>query len=535
MLSELKVQNFAIIDELNISFEGGLNVLSGETGAGKSILIGALGLVLGERAYTEMIKTGASTATVEALFALPEALGGQTRIRRVISKGGKGRAFINGSQVNVQALSELGVNLVDVHGQHEHQSLLSTDNQTLILDRYGKLGPSRENVATLFEKASLIKRKLDALNRSQSDREQRVDLLKFQRDEIEGAGLTPGEDVRLEEEFSILSNMGRLRELMEDAYAGLYSDDNSAVERASAALSAATEASEIDPELGGALDSLSEAHALLEDAAFTLRDLKDGYEMDPVRLDHVQERIEDIKKLKKKYGNTIEEILAYSLNAAEELDALDSADENAGELEKELGISRAALTKAAIKLSEERKKAARKLERAVLKELKGLALENSGFKVSIEDAEVGVTGMDALEFLFSANKGEIVKPLGKVASGGELSRIMLAMKTVLREVDNIPVLVFDEVDAGIGGKTANNVAERLHDTSSGRQVICITHLPQIAARGDSHLLIEKSSSGNATSVNVRQLKGVERTEEIARMLSGSVTDASLKHAKELLA
>jgi DNA repair protein RecN (Recombination protein N) len=543
MLRELRVNNFAIIDELAVSLSGGLNVLSGETGAGKSIIIGALGLVLGERAYSEMIKTGRDSATVEASFDLPEGLGagtpgydgkGSLAIKRIITKGGKSRAYINGNAVNVQALSDLGKCLVDVHGQHEHQSLLSTDNQTILLDRYGSLEAYREKVQVLFEQASSIRRKLEALKRNAKDREQRIDLLKFQVTEIDGASTEPGEDTRLSEEFDILSNLGKLRELMEHSYEQLYSGDGAAVERTSSALSSLSEAAGIDNELSEAMDSLSQASALLDDASLTVRDLRDKYEMDPSRLDHVQERMEEIGRLKRKYGETIEDVLSYAREAVEELDALDSADESAEELEKDLSGIDKELLKASSALSQKRKKIAIKLEKSVLAELKTLALENSSFKVSFEEAEITSVGIDNIEFLFSANTGEVVKPLGKVASGGELSRIMLAMKTVLRDVDSIPVLVFDEVDAGIGGKTAGSVAERLVQAGGSRQVVCITHLPQIASRGGTHLLIEKSSVGNGTDVSVRELSGRERQEEIARMLSGSVTDASLKHARELL-
>lgn len=544
MLRTLRVSNFAIIEELSLTFFEGLNVLSGETGAGKSIIIGALGLVLGERAYTEMIKTGQNTATVEAVFdapasGLPDKISataedGAITIKRVIARGGKSRAYLNGSAVNVQDLTALGTSMVDVHGQHEHQSLLSIDNQTLLLDLYGELGPIRAEVADLFDKTAVIRRKLDALRRDAKDRHQRADLLRFQLGEIEEAALTPGEDTRLNEEFEILSNLGRLRELVEEAYAMLYSNEGAAVELASTALSRLTEAADIDNELSTALDSLSQANALLEDAAFTVRDTRDKYEMDPARLDFVQERLELMGRLKKKYGETIEEVLRYAEEAAEELENLEGAGQNAEELEKDLAELTATLLEAATGLSDKRKKAAINLQESVTAELKGLALENADFRVSFEEVEITATGMDSIEFLFSANKGEMVKPLVKVASGGELSRIMLAIKTVLRDVDHIPVLVFDEVDAGIGGKTANNVARRLREAAEGRQVLCITHLPQIAARGGAHFLIEKTTGHESTSVGVRMLSGTQRTEEIARMLSGSVTETSLKHARELL-
>lgn len=542
MLVNLKVRNFAIIDELELDFPAGLNVLTGETGAGKSIIIGAMGLVLGERGYTEMIKTGQDTATVDATFHLPghpalQRYDGQNQeihITRVVSRGGRGKAYINGKTVSIQALAELGNSLVDVHGQHEHQSLLSADNQMALLDRYGELSPDRERVGGLYEETATTARKLDALRRNAREREQQVDMLGFQISEIDGATLNDGEDETLNTEFKLLSNLGRLKELVEGAYTMLYSDEGAAMERTSSALSSISEVVTLDDEAEDALTSLEQAVALLEDAAITVRGMRDKYDMDPARLDFIQDRIEVINRLKKKYGETIADILKFRDDAADKLDTLQSAGESAGELERILEEKTIALESAARELSDKRKNAALKLETSVMVELRSLALENAAFKISIDDAPVTATGMDAVEFMFSANVGEMVKPLNKVASGGELSRIMLAMKTVLREVDNIPVLVFDEVDAGIGGKTANNVGARLAQAAQGRQVLCITHLPQIAAAGDTQFLIKKSTRDNDTSVQVLRISGTERDEEIARMLSGSVTSTSLKHARELL-
>jgi DNA repair protein RecN (Recombination protein N) len=543
MLRELHVRNFAIIDELSLAFGPGLNILTGETGAGKSIIIGALGIALGQRAYTEMIKTGCKEASVEASFDAPDSpvlarLGLEASdgviIRRAISAAGKTKAYINDTLVTVQTLAELGKALVDVHGQHDHQSLLSTDNQLRIVDYYGGLERERAEVGTLYEEAQTLRNRFDDIRQNARERAQKMDLLKFQINEISSASLSEGEDARLEEERQILSNLSRLIELVESSYALLYSDDGSCMERLSTTESNLREMASIDHSVSEILNSLEQAVPLIEDVSLSIRDIKDKYDMDPNRLSAIEDRLELIRTLKRKYGDTIEAILEYMENAIKESEAIEHSDETAEALEKELKEREAEVDRAASELSRKRSKVSIKFQKAVLDVLQGLALEKSDFMVSMASAPVSATGTDALEFLFSANKGEEPKPLNKVASGGELSRIMLAMKSVLRGVDDIPVLVFDEVDAGIGGKTAQNVAGKLKEISKDRQVLCITHLPQIASQAGSHYLIEKGVKNRKVYVNVIELSGKARREEIARMLSGSVTDTSLEHAKEII-
>jgi DNA repair protein RecN (Recombination protein N) len=543
MLKELRVKNYAIIDELSLEFEPGLNVLTGETGAGKSIIIGALGVALGQRAYTEMIKTGAPEAVVEAFFDIGDhpllgemGIDGSEGIviRRVVSRAGKTKTYINDTMVNVQSLASLGSRLVDIHGQNEHQSLLSSDNQLRLLDRFGGLDPLREKVALQFRETEALRGKIEGLKAGAREAEQRLDLLKFQVSEIESAALEPGEDERLEEEQAILSNLNRLNELTEGAYAGLYGDEGSTVERLTHAVSSLKEMSSIDKSVEEIIRVLEQALALTEDASHSLRAHKDRYEPDPSRLEAVGDRLELIRKLKKKYGDTIADILAFLERAKGELGSIETSGESLEEMEDALRHGEERLHALAGELSKKRKTVAANLESSVTEVLKDLALEKSEFRVKLEESPVSAAGSDEVEILFSANLGEAAKPLSKVASGGELSRIMLAIKSILREADEIPVLVFDEVDAGIGGKTAHNVARKLKETSKTHQVLLITHLPQIASAADVHARILKVGAGGGVAVKVEKLSGRERQEEVARMLGGRITDTSLKHAREII-
>ncbi len=543
MLKELHVKNFAIINELRVNFEPGLNVLTGETGAGKSIIIGALGIVLGQRAYTEMIKTGAKEATVEAFFDVEDhpALNemginssGGIIIRRVVSSSGKTKAYINDNMVSVQSLAALGKTLVDIHGQNEHQSLLSADNQMRLLDRFGGLDGLRAEFAGAFHEAEALRKKIEDLKAGARAAVQKLDLLKFQANEIESADLEAGEDAKLEDERAILSNLGRLTERSEAAYGELYGSEGSALERLQSAVSALREMSSIDKSVENVIEVLEQALALSEDASHSLRSHKDRYDADPSRLEAVEDRIERFKGLKKKYGDSIADILAFLERTKEELSTIETSGESLEDMEKELAGKGGELKALADKLSGKRRKVSAGLESSIMGVLKTLALEKSEFKVDIKEAPVSATGADYVEFLFSANRGEALKPLVKVASGGELSRIMLAIKSVLREADDIPVLVFDEVDAGIGGKTAQNVARKLKQASEGRQVLLITHLPQIASVADMHALILKEDAGRGVTVTLRKLSGRDRQEEVARMLSGRITETSLEHAREII-
>ena len=543
MLKEIRVKNYAIIDDLTVEFHSGLNILTGETGAGKSIIVGALGLALGQRAYTEMIKTGQKEASVEAYFEtnghpLLEELGinptGGLIIRRILSSSGKTRAYINDTMVSVQSLSALGRVLVDMHGQHDLQSLLSTDKQLLFLDHYGGFVTERATVAVLFEEAKEIGEKLHEIRLNAKQRAERLDLLRFQISEIESADLSEGEDQKLQDEKRILSNLNRLNELIESSYSLLYGSEGSCTENLSSAIAEVKEMSSLDKSLINILEVLEQAHSLVEDASFSIRDIKDKYDMDPGRLIGVEDRLELIGSLMRKYGGSIEEVLSYRENALREAAEMEASEETETELQDALNEKTKELMKAATDLSEKRHKSSKRLESAIKKVLSGLALEKSAFRVDIKDAPISSSGKDAVEFLFSANQGEDLKPLNKVASGGELSRIMLSLKSITGSADDLKVLIFDEVDAGIGGKTAQNVAQKLKEISKDRQVLCITHLPQIASAADNHYLIEKGLKKERVSVNVKELTGKDRHEEIARMLSGSVTDTSLEHAREII-
>lgn len=552
MLRELRIKNLAIIDDLTIRFGTGLNVLTGETGAGKSIIIDALGLALGERAQTEMIKTGENEASVEAFFEVSDRPHGSEPQRLLeqmgimcedgiilrrniyISSAGKSRAYINDTIVNIQSLCDIGRALVDIHGQHEHQSLLSTDNQRTLLDFYGKLQDKRAEVEAMFYEVQSLKKELSELKANVKERAHRIDLLSFQINEIDSASLKTGEKDALEKERVILSNLNKLSELTETAYAMLYESEGACVENLSSVISKLKEMSSIDQSIDETLSLLESAMPLLEDASVSLRRYKEKYDLDPQRLESIEERLENIKRLEKKYGEGVDAILRYRDEAEKELLSLGQTDEKTDMIENQLREKEKKLLDAAVDLSEKRKKTAEEISRPVEKILKELAFEKVEFRVDIKASPLSSSGMDAVEFLFSANPGELPKPLTRVASGGELSRIMLALKNILADVDRIPVLIFDEIDAGVGGRTAESVGMKLKKLAKTHQVICITHLPQIASTADFHLMTEKSQKKDGVSVKIKELSPEERKTEIARMLSGKVTDVSLKHARELL-
>jgi len=550
MLKELRIKNLAIIDDLTVGFGKGLNVLTGETGAGKSIIVDALGLALGDRAQSDLIKSGEKEASVQAYFevadprSLPDIgidLSEGILLRRVVSSGGKSRAYINDTMVTLQTLSEIGKALVDIHSQHEHQSLLAAEKQRALLDSYGRLQPELEKVQALFQEVKALKTECAGLVEKVKERAHRLDLLKFQISEIDTASLRPGEKEALGEEKRILANLSKLNELTETAYSLLYEAEGSCSERLSKALARLREMQAIDNSIKETVDLLESASPLIEDASISLRGYRDRYDLDPGRLELVEDRLELIRKLEKKYGEGTEAILNYRDEAEEELKGLEATDEKLEGLEKRLMEKEEELSKAAQALSGKRKKTALKIEKLITDTLRELAFGSAGFGIEIKQEtadggrpRVSANGMDRIEFLFSANPGEPLKPLARIASGGELSRVMLGLKSILAEVDETPVLIFDEVDAGIGGRTAESVGRKLELISRRHQLLCITHLPQIASCGDLHLRIEKKEKDNRVSVEVRELQGRERQDEIARMLSGKVTEISLRHAGELL-
>ncbi|MBI5102371.1 MAG: DNA repair protein RecN [Nitrospirae bacterium] len=550
MLRELRIKNLAIIDDLTVTFGKGLTVLTGETGAGKSIIVDALGLALGDRAQSEMIKSGRPEASVQALFDLDrppllEAMDIDTSegvlIRRVISAAGKNRAYINDTAVTLQTLSEFGRSVVDIMSQHEHQNLMSSANQRETLDRYGRLQQVKDRTAALYREVLDLKDRYVRLKEKVGERAQRLDLLKFQIDEIDSADLSPGEWESLEQEKKVLSNLGRLGGLAESAYSLLYEAEGSCAEKLSRVRALLREMCQMDGVVEEALHTVDSAVPLIEDVSIQIRAYKDRYDADPGRLGFIEERLETLRRLQRKYGGDTETILKYRNDAAGEAEGLESTDDRLAELGRELDLKEGELTASATALSGMRKKTALELSRLISDNLRELAFGAAAFSVDVsaESAaeggpKIGPAGFDRIEFRFTANPGEPMKPLSRIISGGELSRVMLALKTVLAGVDNTPVLIFDEVDAGIGGSAAESVGNKLDLLSESHQVICITHLPQIATYGDLHLKIEKNAAGKNVSVEVRELSGAERKNEIARMLSGNITDIALKHAGELL-
>lgn len=543
MLKELRIKNLAIIDDLTVRFAKGLNVLTGETGAGKSIVVDALGLSLGDRAQSDLVMSGESEAVVQAYFDLDnfddlQDLGIDASdgllLKRVISSGGKSRAYINDSMVTLQTLSSVGKSLVDILSQHEHQSLLTQETQRTLLDSYGKLLPEKELVEKLYYEVHALTIRHAELRDKSRERAQRLDLLRFQLNEIESASLKPGEKEALEDERKILANMNKLTELTEAAYSALYESEGSCSERLSKVVSMLREMSAIDGSISEALQLVEAAMPLVEDASISLGRYRDRFDFEAGRLEHIEDRLDLIKKLEKKYGQGIDAIMMHMDRVRAELQEIESADENLASVEAELKIREEELLKAASALSEKRRKTAQKIEKLITSTLRELAFGKAAFSIEMKTGAVGPSGMDKIEFIFSANPGEPMKPLSKIISGGELSRVMLALKSILADVDDVPVLIFDEVDAGIGGKTAESVAKKLALISAGRQLLCITHLPQIASRGDFHLKIEKKETGNKVHVEVKELDGKERQDEIARMLSGTITEISRRHAEELL-
>lgn len=543
MLRELRIRNLAIIDDLRVRFEGRLNVLTGETGTGKSIIVDSLSLALGSRAQSDLIRSGEKEAVVQAYFEIKEVneipdigidISDALILRRSISATGKSRAYINDTMVSLQSLAEVGRSLVDIHGQHEHQSLLSVDKHRLFLDSYGKLQEDRRKVELLYREVQTLKKEEADLKQKVKDRAHRLDLLRFQINEIDAAFLKFGEKENLIEERTILSNLSRLNELTDTAYSMIYGSEDSCVERLSSIIAKVREMSSIDHSVSDILNMLESAFPSIEDAAISLRGYKDRYDFEPERLAEIEDRLELIKKLEKKYGEGIETVIRYRDEAEKELKGIELIDERFDSIEAELKIKEEMLLNAALSLSEKRKKIAKKIEELVKEELKELALSKTDFVIDIKPDAISSYGLDKVEFMFSANPGEPPRPLAKIASGGELSRVMLALKSILADFDSIPVLIFDEVDAGIGGKTAEGVGKKLKAISNKHQVLCTTHLPQIACKGDFHLKIEKGQRDERVYVEVKELKGRERLDEIARMLSGKITEVSLKHAKELL-
>ncbi len=561
MLKELNIKNFAIIDQLRVEFAPGLNVFTGETGAGKSIVVDALNLALGERASADLIRTGCQEAVVEAAFELnghssPEVAallseqgiianpGEDLIVRRVLASSGKNRVYINGSLANLSTLAALGVTLADIHGQHEHQSLLSLERQMEMLDSFGGLGGLRDALAQEYRRLQELRSELGGLEAGEREKAQREDMLRYQKNEIETARLKPGEDEALVQEQKLLANAEKLSGLSRAVDEALYTSEGAALSDLKRAVTGMRELVAIDARLAAALELCEAGRVQVEEAAREVSAYAERVEFDPKRLEDIGDRLDLVQRLKKKYGGTIEEILEFGDKATAELDRIERSGEEIGRLKGEIAGLRTELTKRAQELTRKRKIAAQDLEKKVVAELGHLGMKKTTFSVKItqepgEDTldgfKIGPRGADRVEFLISPNPGEEPRPLAKIASGGELSRIMLALKTILVEGDHIPTLVFDEVDAGIGGAVAEEVGRRLRRIAEKRQVFCITHLPQIASMATHHYGVAKSVKKERTSTDVTLLGRKERVDEVARMLGGkTITEATIQHAEEMI-
>ncbi|EXX88636.1 DNA recombination protein RecN [Paenibacillus darwinianus] len=560
MLRELSIRNLAVIEQVSVNYHHGFHVLTGETGAGKSILIDALSLVIGGRGSSDMVRYGCDKAEIEALFdiradhrlwSVLSSLGIDANpeemlvVRRELSSQGKSVSRINGQIVNLSMLRQAGEYLVNIHGQHEHQSLLRTDQHLEWLDLYAgdTLAEKKRAYWDAYRQYQQTRAKLRDLEDSSRQNMQMLDLYRFQVEEIAAARLTPGEDDALLEEKRKLSHAERRMEHATEAYSLLYGSNGlAAISKAISRLEdiRAYDSSVLDP----LLEQLQSAYYQAEDVAFQLRDYRDGIESNPERLAEIEDRIDLISGLKRKYGEAIPDILIYYEKIAAEADKLENRDEHLQTLREEERRLSDRATALALGLSELRHHAAERLAQEIETELKQLQMERTSFKVQLDAIQGGESGsgskltpqgLDEAVFMLSANPGEPLKPLNKIASGGEISRIMLAMKTIFAAIDGVPVLVFDEVDTGVSGRAAQAIAEKMSVLSRNCQVFSITHLPQVACMADHHYEIKKTVKGDRTSTSVAELLGDDRVEELARMLGGvEVTSKTRHHAQEML-
>ncbi len=550
MLNELTIRNFATIDRLQVEFRQGFNVLTGETGAGKSIIIDAVGLLLGERARPELIRSDTDEASVEALLDLADSPGVQQRleaegfaegdellIRRTINRNGKNRVYLNGALATLTQLQTISADLMVIYGQHEQQQLQRASAHLDLLDRYTGLEGEVAACGELFAEMRELQRHIEKLALAERDRQQRLDLLLFQQQELDQASLLEGEDVELETERKRLLNAGKLAEACNGGYADLYEGEGAICERLSLLATTQENLADIDPVFVEMAEAVRQAQYGLEDVATRLRDHAGSVVFDPQRQNEVEERLAIIATLKRKYAPTITEILQHRDDIETELAELNDVDATHAALSGQLDAVKKRLNSVADSLSSKRAAAAKRLSRAVATELADLAMEKARFDVRLETLEELVAkGGEQCQFYLSANPGEPPKPLSRIASGGELSRIMLAIRRSIPQAGGTTTLVFDEVDAGIGGVAASKVGEKLQAVARGLQLLCVTHLPQVAAYADWHYRVEKHQSDAVTRTSLTILDSEDRVVEMARMLGGSqITDRTVEHARELIA
>lgn len=550
MLQELSIKNFAIISDLQISFDRRLNVLTGETGVGKSIIIDALNLVLGERASSDLIRKGDQTCEVSAIFninnneelkrLLKDLISSdfdeqEILLRRQLTREGRNRCFVNANLTNLNILQLIGERLVDVHGQHEHQTLLNYREQLNVLDNFGDSCPLRERVSFLYKQYKSQKEERDKLMASEEQRNRKADLYQFEISEINQANLTPQEEENLEKEYRLLSNAQKLSVLYTGISEKLYEQEGSVFDLLKSVSKDLKAIAQIDCEVEDLLGGMEDTVYQLEGFGEDIRKFNEKINFDPQRLEEVLERKDLIVKLRRKYGNNIEEILSYKEKIEKELEQILSYRESKKEIVKKIEETKQGLFSIANDLSKQRRDAAKVLERNVKNELCDLSMNKVRFFVECREDKINLSGLDSIKFLISPNVGEDLKPLSSIASGGEMSRIMLALKTVLAQADSIPCLIFDEIDAGISGGVARTIGKKLVELSNIHQVICITHLPQIASFASTHFYVTKQVQKGRTKTMVKQLEGSEKVKEIARMLGGeNITPLTLQHAEEMI-
>ena len=550
MLTELRIRNFAIIESVTLPLAEGFNVLSGETGAGKSIIVGALGLLLGERASADLIRSGAEKATVEGVFDVSSVRGiaeladekgievedDTLVLKREIATGGRGRAWINGAPVTATVLAEIGRQLVNLHGQHDAQTLLDGESQRRILDAFGGAEPQADLVRRIYLELSAVRREITALSSRRAEAEKRADYLRHVAKEIEGGRLIPGEDTKLEDEARVLENADELRTLATALNDLLSGEEASVLTQLGAAQRPLTSIERIDPSAARMQELFDAGFYALQELARMVEDYAGSVDLDPSRLEEVRQRRDRLFGLLKKYGPTLDNVIETGRSARAELDLIDTAKFDLANLTGREADARRRLSTEAEKLSDLRISAGKKLAKSVDVLLPQLGMPEGKFTVAlIARDEPTAEGAEDVEFRVALNVGHEDRPLARVASGGELSRVMLALKTILARVDQVPTLVFDEVDAGIGGRVGLQVGDTLRRVAKEHQVFAISHLPQIAARAHHHIVVAKGAKGGVTTADISVLEGTSRVNEIARMLGGDPeSKVSRAHAKELL-
>ncbi len=564
MLRTLSIKNYALIERLEVEFGPGLNVITGETGAGKSIIVGALGLILGERADTTAVRAGAEKAVVEGIFTAPgdrkvaELLarngidaGEELILRRDLSSRGQSRAFINDTPATIAVLREIGNLLVDIHGQHDHQSLLRVESHREMLDDFGRLGSLAGEFRAAYDEAAAARTALVELRAREEELRERRSLVEFQLSEIDEVGPEAGEEDRLEQELTILENSEKLFAATERLYAALYEGENAVHDRLVLARNELEDLAEIDPSFTAARDEAASASAIIDELAKFIQSYNSRIEYNPERLEEIRDRLGALTLLRKKYGGSLDAVVSRRAVLAEELALADNFDVETGRAELRLKECVARASAIAQRLSQKRRETGKQIGSAIIGQLVDLGMPHASFETSVDTREAGengslvrlgrtwyeatVHGMDFVEFHVSANRGEEPKPLAKVASGGEISRIMLAMKMILAKSDRLPLLIFDEIDSGVSGRVARAVGESMKKLSQYHQIISITHLPQIAGCADAHYVVRKSEQGKRTLTSMTRLDPEGRVMEVAKLMSGvEITGAALKSARELI-